>query len=257
MLRRTPLLLALALIAMACGSTAEPTTTTSTLPTTTTTTTIPAATTTTSSIPATTSTTEAGTTTTTLPGEPVDYGPVEGDVIAVIGVAYDDVLNLRELPGPTQQIIGEIPPTYEDLLALGETRNLPGAFWIKVNYQGTVGWVHMSYIGYIGPTGDSTSFVVNELGEYPTADDMTTLGRIVADVFASPSDPESLVVVVVAESIGDLGEVTYDVVGIGDDAIRGLRLHVFGEAVTDGFSLKSVEVTDLCGRGISPEGLCP
>lgn len=83
---------------------------------------------------------------------------------------------------------------------------------------------------------------------------MFELGLIVAESVAS-EEPESDIVLVVNESLGDLGEVTYDVIGLGDDATAGLRLHVFGEPVSDGFSLTAVEVTPLCGRGVS-QGLC-
>jgi len=34
-----------------------------------------------------------------LPGEPVDLGPREGDVLAVVGVAHDDVLRLARRSG--------------------------------------------------------------------------------------------------------------------------------------------------------------
>ncbi|MDX1468963.1 MAG: SH3 domain-containing protein [Acidimicrobiia bacterium] len=201
-------------------------------------------------------TTTAAPTTTTIPGEPIDIGPREGDILMVVGVAHDDLLNLRALPGPDQEILGRIPPTYEDLKALGETRSLPNALWVKVSYQGMTGWVHMSFVGYMGPTDDLTHQVVADLGGYPTATDMTALGAIVANTFAS-EEPASLVVIVVEESVGDLGEVTYDVVGIGDDAVLGFRIHVFGEPGTGGLSLVSAEVTTVCGRGISPDGLCP
>jgi hypothetical protein len=60
----------------------------------------------------------------------------------------------------------------------------------------------------------------------------------------------------VAPSVGDLGEVTYDVIGLGDDAVRGLRLHVFGQPIDEGFSLKTVEMTALCGRGADDDGGC-
>lgn len=60
----------------------------------------------------------------------------------------------------------------------------------------------------------------------------------------------------VAPTMGDLGEVTYDVIGLGDDATLGYRLHVFGQAVSDGISLHSVERTALCTRGVTTDGLC-
>ena len=53
-----------------------------------------------------------------------------------------------------------------------------------------------------------------------------------------------------------------DVIGLGDDSIKGERLHVFATVVYDdagrvvvSYDLKSVEATLLCGRGVS-DGLC-
>jgi hypothetical protein len=61
---------------------------------------------------------------------------------------------------------------------------------------------------------------------------------------------------VVAPSEGDLGEVTFDVVGYPDDAVYGQRLHVFGRSGEGGgFDLKSVESTLLCRRGVA-DGVC-
>ena len=60
----------------------------------------------------------------------------------------------------------------------------------------------------------------------------------------------------VAPTFGDLGEVTFDVVGLGDDALFGVRLRVFGTPGDESFTFKTVERTLLCGRGISSNGLC-
>lgn len=239
--------LALGLIVAACGGgdVAESTTTTEAA-TTSTTTTQPETTTTT--VPETTTTTE-------LPGEPIDFGPAEGDTIAVIGVAHDDVLNLRAAPGADQEIVAEIPNLADGLTALGNTRDMGDSFWIEVEYEGVTGWVHYSFIGYLGVTDDMTSTVIEQLGETPVAETMLDIGAAVAATFAS-EEPESDIVVTVAPTVGDLGEVTYDVVGIGDDAVRGFRVHVFGQPEDETFGLKSVEVTTLCGRGVTDDGLC-
>ena len=243
-------LTALALILAACGggdggatSTTEATTTTS----------VPSTTTTPSE---TTTTTAPETTTTTDPaGEPIDFGPQEGDTVAVIGVAHDDVLNLRVGPGADQEILAEIPNTYESLTALGNTRDLGDSFWIEVEYEGTTGWVHFSFVGYIGVTDDMTAAVLEELGEDPVGETMADIGSAVAETFAS-EEPESDIVMVVAPTVGDLGEVTFDVISIGDDAVRGYRLHVFGQPADETFEIRTVEVTTLCGRGVTTEGLC-
>jgi hypothetical protein len=247
------------MLAVACGSdTGEPTTTT-VAPTTTITpspTTTNAPMTTTTTAPQPTTTTAPGPTTTTLAGEPIDFGPAAGDILMVVGVRHDDVLNLRAGPGTGQPIIDEIPPTYTELEAQGNTRDLSPGFWIEVDYEGTTGWVNLRYVAYEGVVTDETSTVVAELGERPVEPTMIDLGELVASVFASEADPESAIVQVTPVSTGDLAEVTFDVVGIGDDSVLGSRLHVFAEKVAGGFSLRSVEVTTLCGRGVTDDGLC-
>lgn len=265
MRRATPVLIALlALIAAACGTDASEATTTSTVATTTTVpvpTTTAAPTTTSTAGPATTTTVEVTTTTaapspttTTLAGNPIDFGPAAGDVLMVIGVRHDDVLNLRAGPGANQPIRDEIPPTFDDLVAEGNTRELPSSFWLEVDYDGTVGWVHMSYIGYQGDTYDDTAQIISDLGERPTESSMTALGELIAEQYAS-DEPESDIVQVTPVTSGDLAEVTYDVVGLGDDAVRGVRIHVFAEEEGGEFSLRTIEVTLLCGRGVD-DGAC-
>lgn len=173
----------------------------------------------------------------------------------VIGVRHDDVLNLRAAPGADQPIADEIPPTFAGLIARGNTRDLDPSFWIEVDFDGTVGWVNLVYVGYAGQVTDETSSVVSELGELPTEPSMTALAEVVASVFAS-EEPESDIVQVTPVGSGDLAEVTYDVIGLGDDSVRGLRLHIFAMEDGDMFTLKSVEVTSLCGRGVDENRLC-
>lgn len=245
----------MSLLVAACGDEAADTTTTALDSSTTTA--APSTTTT----QATTTTTEAPTTTqepttTTLAGEPIDFGPRAGNVIMVIGVRHDDVLNLRSGPGADQPIVGEIPPTFTDLEALGNTRDLDPSFWIEVDYEGTVGWVHMGFIGFEGVVTDETSHVIDELGERPVESTMTELAEMVADVFDSDEEPESDIVQVTPVTTGDLAEVTYDVIGLGDDSVGGFRLHVFAEETSDGFSLRSVEVTTICTRGVDEDRVC-
>lgn len=239
----TTLLASMALLLAACGADVADTTTTEPPSTTTTT------------VETTTTTSPPDTSTTTLAGEPIDFGPAEDDVVMVVGVEHDDVLNLRAGPGADQPISDEIPPTFTDLVAQGNTRDLSPGFWIEVDYEGTSGWVNLAYIAYAGDVTDETSAVIDELRERPVEPTMADLAEAVADVFASDEEPESDIVQVTAVAEGDLTEVTYDVIGLGDDAVRGFRLHIFAEESSDGFTLRTVEVTLLCGRGVSG-GLC-
>ena len=244
--------IALGLLIVGCTATAD---TTTTLTDSSSSTSIELATTTTESNPSTSSTMATTTTVTPAVGELVDFGPRAGDELMVIGVDHDDMLNLRAGPGTDQAVLEELSPTFEGLLALGETRQFQDAFWINVDSGLSEGWVSMSFIAYRGATSDATADIVSDFGNYPSSDSLEDLGLAIAESMAS-IDPPSRVVLVVPGSVGDLGEVVYDVVGLGDDSVRGLRIHVFANVEGDMFTLKSAEVTALCGRGVSEDGLC-
>ncbi len=256
---------ALTLLLAACGGSGVVVDSTVLRSTSTTSGTIPPTTvtvTTTSTTTTSTTTTMAPTTTSTLAGIDVMIGPWEGDIVGVVGVQHDDVLNLRAGPGRGGPVTGTVEPMYEELVARGQTRLLPdGSLWINVDYEGEIGWVHLSYVAWIGAVDDATALVVAALGEYPTTNSMEEMGLMVAGVFAA-ADPASRIVMTVAPTMDgsgemdDLGEVTYDVIGLGDDATLGYRLHVFGQVVSDGLSFHSVERTALCVRGATPDGLC-
>jgi hypothetical protein len=173
----------------------------------------------------------------------------------VVGVAHDDVLNLRAAPGADQDILAGIPPLYSDLIALGSTRQLSASMWIDVDYSGLEGWVNLRFVAYLGATDDLTAQIVSNLGETPVAKTMLGLGLIVAESIVAEA-PDASIVVSAAPTSGDLGEVTYDIVGFEDDSVRGSRIHVFGQPVSDGFALNSVEATPFCSRGVDPDGVC-
>jgi hypothetical protein len=244
---RTALLLFLTWIFVgACAGSVEVTTTTS-------------AATTTIMTPTTTSSTAGAATTSEgeLPGEPIDFGPQAGEEIAVVGVAHDDVLNVRAAPGTDADIVAELAPTETGITATGRARSLPESIWYEVDVDGVAGWASSAFVGYLGLTDDATADVIAALGETPGAETMLDLGLIVAEAMAS-DDPPSRIVMTVAPTVGDLGEVTYDVVGLADDALGGVRLHVFGDPAEggEGFALSNVERTFICSRGVTDDGFC-
>ncbi len=210
---------------------------------------------------ATTTSTEATTTTAAgPPGEAYDFWvpvPAEGAIVGVVGVRHDDVLNVRSGPGIDFPVVATLGPTRSGITGTGNGWQLPsGAVWWEIDAGGVVGWANQRYLSRLDGVDDMTSFVVDRLGEIPAAETMLDLGLLVANALAD-ADVGSDVVMSVAPSVGDLGEVTYDVVGLGDDSLAGWRLHVFGEPTGggEGFSLKSVEATVFCQRGIS-DGRC-
>ena len=204
------------------------------------------------------STTTLPSTPTSLPGEPFDIGPAEGDVIAVIGVAYKDVLWLRDGPGVGYEPWLGLDPLADNLVATGRHRLVPGAIWDEVVVDGVTGWVNSSYVGYMGGTEDLTRVVEDRVGEAIETETMLEMGQIVAESLASFDETGGRIVVSVAPTGGDLGEITMDVFGLADDAQLGWRLYVFGSpaASGEGFVLKSVEGTAFCGRGVTAEGWC-
>jgi hypothetical protein len=95
------------------------------------------------------------------------------------------------------------------------------------------------------------------MGGIPQAETMLDLGTMVAESF-SQDEGGFRYEMVIPPTVGDLGEVTFDVVGLLDDAQLGWRLHIFGQPTAggEGFSLMSVEATAFCGRGVTEDGFC-
>jgi hypothetical protein len=193
-----------------------------------------------------------------LPGDPWVGFAQAGDELAVFGVAHDDVLNIRALPGAEGEIVATAEPSATDVVATGEARELSRSFWYQVEVDGVTGWARVRYLAFPGSVDDATAELLDHAtgGELPETETMLEMGQLVAEGFAT-TDPVSTIVQSGPASVGDLGEITFDVVGIGDDAAVGYRLHVFGAPSEsgEGFSLESIERTTFCGRGSHGE-LC-
>ncbi|MXW98150.1 MAG: hypothetical protein F4Y05_07765 [Acidimicrobiaceae bacterium] len=217
-----------------------------------------------------------------LPGEPYEFGPAAGAALAVVGVSHDSVLNVRDVPAgeivarlDNVMNVGSEPVVYvreadsdaliatldlnRGVIATGNTRKLPTTIWHEIRMADAVGWASSAFLSPLGATSDATAEVVAVLGETPAAPTLEELARVVARAVAS-DDPPSRIVVSGTPVLGDLGEVTVDVLGLPDDAVRGFRLQVFAEqdSESDLFTLRTVESTTICDshRGVSEEGLC-
>src|SRR5262245_44594868 len=59
----------------------------------------------------------------------------------VVGVASDDVLNIRSGPSAGYRVVAEIPPSGRGLRLSGPCRG-----WCPVSYTGAIGWVHARYL---------------------------------------------------------------------------------------------------------------
>jgi hypothetical protein len=208
-----------------------------------------------------TATTTDGTTTTggtagDLPGERIEIFPYEGAELAVVGVRHDDTLNVRAGPGTGFDVVTELRPTAVGITATGHVRDLGSSFWTEVEVDATTGWVNVRFVSQLGSTEDITA-QLRSAGPLPTGTSVLDVGMAVAQRAAGDAERPSIVVVI-APSAGDLGEVTIDVLGLPDDAQGGVRLHVFvaSEDGGDTYAVKSVEATSLCTRGVGDGGAC-
>jgi hypothetical protein len=191
-----------------------------------------------------------------LPGTPAEVSvPEAGAVLAVIGVERDDVLNVRALPGPGEQVVAEVAPTGE-VVATGRARDLDGDRWVEVSTAGTTGWTSGRFLALgVGAVEDLTARVVTDHGGTPSAPSMARLAQIVADSLAGDGSAAA-VTVAAGPDPGDLTEIVVDSLGLEDDSVLGHRLRVFAVAESGTFTLRTVEATPLCGRGVDGDGLC-
>ncbi|WP_419837738.1 SH3 domain-containing protein [Candidatus Poriferisodalis sp.] len=205
--------------------------------------------------PTTTADQQIVTATTTAEVE-VDDGAEQRLILAVVGIGYDSTLNVRDEPGG--QIVARLDSTDTGVVPTGTIQVVTGVSWHEVHAAGVVGWVSGEYVTPLGATIDATTEIVGRLGETPSAANLAALGRTVAGAMAS-EEPESRVRISGEPTVGELSEVTMDVVGQPDDSIRGFRLHIFATRNSDGtFTLRNVEGTVMCyiERGVDAQGIC-
>ena len=193
-----------------------------------------------------------------LPGERQEIYPYEGSKLAVAGVAFDDTLKVRSGPGTEFGVVFELPPTATNATATGHNRSRQEAgFWSEITVDGRTGWANTAFLLQPGEVNDITAALFPTPSDRPKAPTMLELGRAVGRIRAG-EDPEADIVVVEAPTTGDVGEITVDIVGVGDDSVGGERLKIFGEPGSRGasFTVRSVEATTFCRRGVVEGGLC-
>lgn len=227
------------------------------LPTTTSSTaSVPPSTTVATSLSTTTSappTTSAVPTTTTEPPQIVP-GPVAGTSWAVVGITDGDVLNVRRGPGTTHSVVATLDPQAEDVIVAGDAALVDRSIWWTLETPPGA-WVNAWYLAGVGLTEDRTAELVEQHGSIPAATSMDELTTTVLAIF--DSDSTTVTVSSSEDTVG--GEQVIDAFyEEGDDSMRGFRLHVFGQRDSDSgpFSLYAVEQTQLCWRGVDPQGLC-
>ena len=229
-------------------------------------------------------------TTVPLPGAPSEFGPSAGAGLAVVGVAYNSTLNVRDVPNG--EVIARLSNLMDggrdpvllvraadsdaivvrlDLLhgvvATGNTRKLTTTVWHEFQFGEAVGWSSSAFLAPLGAQRDATAEVVEALGGIPTADTLEDLGLQIAGVFSSSGEVQSRTTISSRPGVFEaVGDITVDVVGLPDDAVRGYRIDIAADAGAEDwtqadpgpFTLRFAGVTPICdsSRGVSEEGLC-
>lgn len=192
-----------------------------------------------------------------LPGERVETFPEEGALLAVVGVAAGETLPLRSGPGADFDVLVELEPLTTNVTATGHQRMVDGELWSEITADDDTGWAEAAHLLQPGSVDDITATLFPTPADRPQAETMEELGQAVANLRASV-EPPSDIVVVDGPTVTDLGEITVDVIGLGDDSIGGERLAIFADPDPggEGFTVRSVEATTLCLRGVGGGGLC-
>jgi hypothetical protein len=154
----------------------------------------------------------------------IDILPSDGAEMAVVGVA----------------------------VATGTNRQLDsGAIWAELEIGDITGWANTAFLLQSGVVEDVTASRYPTPSDRPTAETLVDLAQVVADAQRWQD-----VTIVDGPSVGDLGEVAVDVLGLRDDSVGGVRLRIFAEEGPDGFTVRTVEQTARCRRGVGEDGLC-
>lgn len=227
------------------------------------------ATTSTSSTVATTAPTTAAPTTTAnnFGGQPYDIGPAAGQPVVVVGVRYDDVLNLRDAPNAGATIVGTAAPLSQSptLLSAGSGLLFTDSAWWAIAADGTPAWVNTTFIGGLGTTQD----IFGQMYGGIVPDEAATIQALAEVIGEKRADgPVPLVVLVTEPEADDAigGRVLFDVIGLGDDAVKGERIEMQFEFVWDnpvadnraivGHRVVALSSTAICARGLADAGLC-
>lgn len=188
----------------------------------------------------------------TIAGRVVDgFAPGIDDRVAIVGVASDETLPMRVLPGVDQAILTEIPPTAVDLFGFGqaiETEDDNRLWWL-VRYGDAQGWIEPG-AAYLGAPEDISVAVAGQL-ENTSYDSIEELVQDVQRQF----DGSVLVGTSEETDAGDIAA-TIDSLGSSDDALAGERIIINANSATGSYRLTGAQRVPLCARGVNDSGLC-
>ena len=177
--------------------------------------------------------------------------------MAVVGVAFNDTLNVRMGPGTEFDVLTELKNRSDDVKATGQNRLLPNSIWFEVMVNGETGWANGSFLGYLGQSQNGTLDFARWFGQdfLPAGPSMTQLGQLVADSLKSEAPPSRITI----QQAPVDGVVVYDILDLGDDSVAGLRVTTTAALTGEDDVKRRITRVDqqvICGRGVTADGLC-
>lgn len=86
---------------------------------------------------------------------PTDPTPTPKIAYAVVGVASDDTLNVRQEAGVDNEVVGEIKYNGIGITLINEPIEVDNSAWVQIEHAGVVGWVNSNYLAL--QAGESNS----------------------------------------------------------------------------------------------------
>ena len=204
--------------------------------------------------------TEAATKQNSGTGTSFEIGPVDGEYMAVVGVAFDDKLNFRSGPDPSDSIVNSLAPLDFDLalISQGEGLLFTNNAWWKVKVDGQDAYANFTYLGSLGVVQDQTTDIEAELGIENIQASPEKLVDAIAQVSAD-SDASKTIISEATALSPTSGTISFDLLGYKDDALKGERFKVeyaISTTTPKEYTLSAVEVTAICSRGTAQDKKC-
>ncbi|MFL7811410.1 MAG: SH3 domain-containing protein [Anaerolineae bacterium] len=105
---------------------------------------------------------------------------VEPGPYAVVGLALDDALDVRNGPGSDQALVGTIPPYGTGLRVTDQGREAGGATWAPLTYQELEGWADSTFLAQqVGEASEPIAMRATAIMQAIATRDLMALSRFV------------------------------------------------------------------------------
>jgi hypothetical protein len=173
--------------------------------------------------------------------------------LSVVRVAPDDVLWVREKPGPSEKATGKLAHDARGVRATGRVCRAGGASWFEVSAGGVKGWTNGAFLLPTTEPVDETARFATLLGkaQYRNADELVqALRRAIEGARPEPSEgPFEVRLLGVARSNGIVA--VLHVCCHADDSVSGQQVWLDLEEEGGRATLRRARASSLCPRGTS------